>query len=203
MGKKLFKKKKKNGTTAPCVLRRLLPGGGLRPSPNCDSQYAERPGGRGKPPPANRASLGTKRAASGGEAWAGPRQSGRGVVRGAGVRAGRGGWCVCGGPCCQPPSSSSSSSRRPPQAVESPAGDGGAGLSFSAGDLFCDGTGPGRGTGRAGGAGTGDAGEGRDGRERGTARPAEVSLALPNRVAELASAGRWSVVPRPDEGPGS
>ncbi|XP_074738244.1 armadillo repeat-containing protein 1 isoform X2 [Strix uralensis] len=63
-------------------------------------------GGRGRPPAANRASPGTKRAASGGGVRAGPRQSGCGVVGGAGVRAGPGGWCVCGGPCCRllPPS---------------------------------------------------------------------------------------------------
>lgn len=42
-----------------------------------------------------------------------------------------------------------------------PAGDGGAGLSFSAGNVFRDGTGPGRGTGRAGGRERGKLGKGR------------------------------------------
>lgn len=45
-------------------------------------------------------------------------------------------------------------SRCPPQAAPPPPGDGDAGLSCSAGDVFFGGTGPGRGTGRARGRGT-------------------------------------------------
>lgn len=169
----------------------ILPAEVLGPCPNCNSRRAarRRREGAGQPPATNRASSGAKRAVSGGESRTGPRQSGRGMVGGAGVRAGPGGLCVCArGGCC----------RRPLRSLRSraaPAGDGGAGLSCPAAFFLCDGTGR---------EGERAAAGGRDVREAGAmAGPAKASPAFPDRVQELTPAGRWRVVRLPSKGAGA